>query len=228
MPAQLPIAAGIGIEGIIWLIILIFWGIAQAVQKSRNARRPGGPAAPGRPAAPFDDELREMLEQLSGRSAAPERGEFVEEIELEDERPAPPPPPRPKPPPPPRREPRPPRPVQHAHARPPQRPSRPLPPIEPLEPGAIPEMAAAISAEDFAAASASLRSGLNAPGLSMRMKGMRMQGIATMPSGNPSGRHGAPLLTLRDLRDERQLRRAILAKAILDPPRGLVPYGRAL
>lgn len=89
-------------------------------------------------------------------------------------------------------------------------------------------MAAAFSAEDFAAASASLRSGLNAPGLSMRMKGMSMQGIATMPSGYPSGQHGAPLLSLRELRNERHLRRAILAKAILDPPRGLVPYERTV
>lgn len=238
MNIHLPIAAGIGIEGIIWLIILIFWGIAQAVQKSRNSRRPGSPPAPSstrRTASPFDDELREMLEQLAGRTSTPTRAEAVEDMEDEEEfTPAPPPPPRPQRPPPvqrPAHQP-PPRPsvqAQRAHARqfspphpPPSRlqyPTTPLPPPE-----AIPEMAAMISAEDFAA-SMSIRSGLNSPGISMRMKGMSLQGMATMPSGNPAGRHGAPILSLNDLRDPRQLRKAILAKAVLDPPRGLVPYG---
>ncbi len=65
MNMNLPIAAGIGIEGIIWLIILVFWGIAQAVQKSRRGA-PGAP--PRRTPLPLDDELREMLEQLTGAS----------------------------------------------------------------------------------------------------------------------------------------------------------------
>lgn len=104
---------------------------------------------------------------------------------------------------------------------------RPAPAIEPVASTSIPDMAAMISAEDFAVAKDVLRSGLNAAGVSVRMKGMNFKGIAVMPFGDQMTRRGQPLLTLSDLRDERQLRRAILAKAILDPPRGLVPYGRA-
>ena len=219
----MPIAAGIGIEGIIWLIILIFWGIAQAVQKSRRGA-PGAP--PRRTPGPLDDDLREMLEQLAGRTSTPPRQPAPtatsfedEEIEEELARTAPPPPPvRPRP-----------QPIQRPRQT--TRPAHKPAPVR-MPPPAIPQFAASeyadltpkLSAGEIAA-DLSVRSGLNAPGLSMRMKGMSLQGMATMPTGNLSRRHGQPVLNPADLRNPESLRKAMLAKMILDAPRGLVPYG---
>ncbi|HMP77339.1 MAG TPA: hypothetical protein PKE12_13675 [Kiritimatiellia bacterium] len=236
MTTHLPIAAGIGIEGIIWLIILIFWGIAQTIQQSRR-KRPGAPPPPGgRPASPIDEDIREMLEQLSGRTTSrPAEREFEVELD-EDDLPARPPPVRAQPPPPPPPPPRPtaPRPVQRPPVRVSERKAAPRPayrpePIRPIEPvfthGAIADVKAMISAEDFAAASAA-SSGLNSPGLSMRMKGMSFQGMATMPSGLTGRARGVPEFAPEELLDRKALRKAILTKIILDPPPALVPYGR--
>ncbi len=87
------------------------------------------------------------------------------------------------------------------------------------------DIAPILSSEDFAEAGLAARSGLNAPGLSMRMKGMSLQGMATMPSGNLSRRHGQPALQPADLRSPASLRKAVLAKMILDAPRALAPHG---
>lgn len=223
----LPIAAGIGVEGIIWLIILIFWGIAQAIQKSRRGT-PGSP--PRRTPSPLDDDIREMLEQLAGRPAskptqAPGKDILLEDEEDEDAAPSLPPPPV--------RQQRPP-PVRAAPPRPPIQPApqsayrRPPTPVAkpPFVIPALADIAPIITADEYAAASLSARSGLNAPGLSMRMKGMSLQGMATMPSGSLARHHGSPLLDVQELRNQASLRKAVLAKMILDPPRGLVPYGR--
>lgn len=225
MAAHLPIAAGIGVEGIIWLIILIFWGIAQAIQKSRRS----GPGAPPRRAPiPIDDDLREMLEQLTGQPSAPPRPTtrtLTLEEDVDEEAPAPPPPP-----PPPIRARAPTLAQQrHRHPAPPPpartRPAPPSPPaIRPQDEAAYADLTPSISAEHFAEAGAALRSGLNAPGLSMRMKGMSLQGMATMPSGSMARQRGRPMLDLAELKNPATLRRAVLAKVILDPPRGLSPY----
>jgi hypothetical protein len=236
-----PIIIGIGLEAIIWLIILIFWGIAQAMSKPKRRPPPVAPTGssmPRRPSESLDTELREMLEQLTGRTEAPHRPDLDEDhLSDEDEEmiPAPPPapPPRPQRPPrpppsvsaPPRIEPQT-RPVVFAEHR--------MPSVAPLSTRLIEpqvdseyavDAASKIATEDYAIADASLRAGLNAPGLSMRMKVMSMRGIAMLPSVNPTGRQGVPVLSLRELRDRRELRKATLAKVILDPPRGLVPFG---
>lgn len=83
------------------------------------------------------------------------------------------------------------------------------------------------TAVDESAGGALLRSALNAPGVSMRMKALNFKGMSKLLSFNPSATRGAPLLSGRDLRDKRTLRRAFLAKVILDPPRAFTPYDRA-
>lgn len=232
MSATLPIAAGIGIEGIIWLIILIFWGIAQAVQQSRRGKPGSAPPPSRRTPTPIDNEIREMLEQLSGRPAgnatSETRGDLLtDEAEEEMEPPPPPPPPirRPQPQRPPH--------IRRAQRQPVFIPPPPIAPAQQPEPAwsvtpayNTAEIKPMISAEDFAAAGLSLRSGLNAPGISLRMKGMDLRGMAMMRSGGHSRQHGTPTLDLAELRQPATLRKAVLAKAILDPPRALLPYGR--
>lgn len=102
MPLLPPIAAGW--EGVIWVIILIFWGIAQALQKSRNERRRNAPpAAPPRlpsqpPRAPYrpvvdpEEQIRELLRELTGADPVVVEPDDVPE-EIEPARPPPPPPP---------------------------------------------------------------------------------------------------------------------------------------
>lgn len=220
-----PIAAGIGIEELVWLVILIIWGIAQTVQKAReNRRAPTRPPPPSRPATPMDDELREFLEQLSGRSSSATtvlEEELEEDVEPVETPPRPAPAPRPPPPPV--------RPVpQFELVRTVAQP--PIPPIRHArmedDYPSIPTIPA--TAVDESAGRALLRSALNAPGVSMRMKALNFKGMSKLLSFNPSATRGAPLLSARDLRDKRTLRRAFLAKVILDPPRAFAPYDRAL
>lgn len=89
MMRTLPIAAG-GIEVIIWLVVFLFYSLAQLANKKRKSGQPPGrPTRPARPRPPgrtAEDELKDFLEKLSGQApAAPPKP-----------RPAPPPPPTPR------------------------------------------------------------------------------------------------------------------------------------
>jgi hypothetical protein len=210
----LPIAAGIGIEGIIWVIILIFWGIAQVVQKSRRpSQRP--PGQPPRPVSPMENELRDLLEQLSGqppRTVVEEAEELPAEMEEEEE---PPPPVQRRPPPPPAR------PQRTAASVRAVRPGSPAPyqifrEVEqelPREPSAA--LLAEIADEMPALKPASVSQVLS-------MRGMAMH----IPVGQT--RHGRPIFNPRELRTPHTLRQIVMARLMLDPPKALERPGNNL
>lgn len=217
MRALLPIAAGIGIEGIIWLIILIFWGIAQLVQRSRTSQR--GPGQPRRPASPMESELQEILEQLSGQKPVEEE---EEEAEVEFEAPKPAPVVRRPPPPPPTTRRRPPVEVRRPAAAPLSRAFE-----------AIPEMAemradiAPLSADMSAAVSAFFAQGMNARTMSLKSQYVHLRGMAFhVPVG--LARHGEPVLSLDELRAPRTFSRIMLASMVLNPPKALERPGGSL
>jgi len=210
----LPIAAGIGIEGIIWVIILIFWGIAQLVQKSRRpSQRP--PGQPPRPVSPMENELRDLLEQLSGqppRTVEEEPEELPAEME-EEEEPAPP--------------------VQRRPPPPPARPQRSAAPVRAVRPGSSapyqilreveperprqpsPPLLAEIADEMPAMKPASVSQVLS-------MRGMAMH----IPVGQT--RHGRPIFNPRELRNPHTLRQIVMARLMLDPPKALERPGNNL
>ncbi|MCS6772350.1 MAG: hypothetical protein NZ740_10055 [Kiritimatiellae bacterium] len=223
MPVIMPLAAGIGIEELIWLVILIIWGIAQTLQKAREGRRAPPrppPASRPSPASPLDEELRELLEQLSGRPSPPTAEQRYEEVEVETEPAEPaPPPPRPAAP-----EFRPPPlvvtpPVMSFPVTAPAAPS--YPSTLNLEGNQMTLSGVSTSQPDETSGRTLLRSALNAPGLSMRMKSLHFKGMSRLLSFNPSATRGPALVAARDLRNKRALRRAMLTKFILDPPRAL-------
>lgn len=221
----LPLAAGIGIEGVIWIIILIFWSIAQYVQKSRAAQRrpplrPGQPPPPpARPPTEMETELQDLLRELTGQPPL-RRGEMLEEDE-EVEPPAPVAPPvrRAEPPPPPAPPVRPVRAppqvlARTAPATPPRAPAW-QPEVEP--PGSIRPPMTEIS-EGMVAAFA--HSG-KMPGLTLSMKGLNIKAMA-LPSSSPSRRGGgSSSFRLSSLRDPRTLRQMVIARAILDKPKSM-------
>lgn len=227
----LPIAAKeIGIEGIIWVVILIFWSIAQLIQKSRKQSRTNPPRnTPPRPTAPpIDNDVRELLEQLAGRPSSRPMTRQMEEEEEDDDTPVvvrvpTPPPPRPVYTPAPVR--------QKTAASRPTPASRRLPPVAPplaveaiRDIRAIADIAPMLTAEEQMAGQLSVRSGLNAPGLSLRMRGAGLGNSGKLPTLSLAQHNGAPVLNLRDLRASLSLKKAVLSKIILDPPRSLAPY----
>lgn len=232
----LPIAAGV--EEIIWVVILIFWGIAQMASKARKAKQPPRPH-PGRRPTPHDAEVRELMDQLAGHPA--NRSIIIEEDEDEDEpaapyaRPVPPPtqPQRPRP-----------QPVRATPLvwRPPARPEAPI-----ATPGTTPKIVPRAPSPDFAAIAAitdisdiapmltaeqhvaqqltsRLGSGLGVDTGAMKIRSGSLGGRASLPMLNLAQHHGAPLLNVQELRKTVPLKKAILAKIILDSPRALSPY----
>lgn len=215
----LPLAAGIGIEGIIWVIILIFWAIAQVVQKSRGSQR--RPGMPPRPSSPMQDELRELLEQLSGQPSRPvveppevrdlTDEELEEEVAVEPE-----PPPVQRRPPPPPTQPSPPaprgRPAVPAHRR-----SPPPPRViveEELQPPFRPSPA--VLADELPALKPVMVSQvMHMPGMAMHVPASQM-------------RHGRPAFNPRELRNPQTLRQVLLARMILDPAKSLERPGQSL
>lgn len=220
----LPIAAKAGVEEIIWVVILIFWGIAQMVAKSRKSKQPPRPY-PGRRPTPHDQDVRELMEQLAGRPAS--RSIVIEEDEEEDEPAAPyarPTPPRVQA-----------QPVRPAPAWQPP-PVRQAPIVIPREPSPdfaaiaeitdIAEIAPMLSAEQHIAQqlTSTLGAGLGVDTRAMKIHSGSLGGMASLPMLNIAQRHGAPFLNVQELRKTVPLKKAILAKIILDPPRALSPY----
>ncbi|MCZ7591500.1 MAG: hypothetical protein M5U15_04800 [Kiritimatiellae bacterium] len=227
----LPIAA-VGVEEIIWVVILIFWGIAQMASKARKAKQPPRPY-PGRRPTPHDQEIREMMEQLAGRSA--HRPVVIKQEEEEDEEDDIFAAPYALPKPPPVQQKRPaPAPSIPVWQPPPSR--RRLVPDQPIEPSPafaaiaditdIADIAPMLTAEQHVAEQlrTQLGSGLSAAGLPLKIQGASLSGAASVPMLNLAQHHGAPLLNVRELRRSVPLKKAILAKIILDTPRALSPY----
>lgn len=242
MRALMPMAnGGVSLEAIIWLIILVFWGIAQFIQKAREAGRPARPTRPPRPPpeSPLDDELKRMLEELTGMPSRESGTTVLEEEPIEPS--AETPPPRPTPPPV-QRPSRPgaptrPKPV-HARVR--------FPPPETEKPPPVPVVVpppATVSVEVAGGVASAHRAHTAAREHPAEVEGVRavgrlaMAGIgsAAMQSRivrSPrvpllttrlTGQLGAPLIVARELRDREELKRAFLAKMILDPPLALAP-----
>ncbi len=220
MNPPLPIAAGIGLDAIIWLVILVFWAIAQVLQKSKGRGAPGQP--PRRTPSPIDDEIREMLEQLAGRPPSRETASTVEveeefeEIEQPPARPAPPPPP-------PRRNPQPVRVARRETAPPPVRPAY-TPPARLDETYDLPELKTLRPSGEFAEEMKAAAALMSAGGMSMSVKGMNMRSTS-LSSASSRSTGGIPPLSLAELRDSASLKKFILGKMVLDPPRSLIPYG---
>lgn len=213
MHTPLPIAAGIGIEGIIWIIILVFWGIAQMVQKSRRGKSP--PGTPARPASPMETELRDLLEQLSGQPPRSSRVDVPQpQVEEEDEEPVPAPIQRSPAPPAAQRPPS--LTIRHRPGPSPSRPNRPSPPVVQERPAMpMPTLAMlAEAAEDLPA----LKPASVSQVLSMR--GMAMH----VPVGQT--RHGRPVFNPRELRHPQTLRQMILARMVMDQPKALERTGQ--
>jgi len=69
MLLTLPIAAG-GLEGLIWLIIALFWVVAQLIARGRQSGSPKPrprPEPSKRRAPPLEQEMREFLERVGGK-----------------------------------------------------------------------------------------------------------------------------------------------------------------
>ena len=223
----LPLAAGIGIEGVIWIIILIFWSIAQYVQKSRAAQRrpplrPGQPPPPpARPPTEIETELQDLLRELTGQPPI-RRAELPEEEEVEDlPEPETPPVRRVQPPPPPPPAARPVRTPPQVLARkvsaapPPPRAPAWQPEIEPPVPLRPP-----VTEISDGMVAAFAHSG-KMPGLTLSMKGLNIKAMA-LPSSSPSRRGGGSAsFRLSSLRDPRTLRQMVIARAILDKPKSM-------
>ncbi len=208
------------------MVILIIWSIAQFIQKARQASAPPGrPPPTRRPAPPINDEVREMLEQLAGRSIPRQTAHpnpFANDEDDEEELMSPPPvssPPQPV------RAARPARTTRASTQSAPRPPAYSAPIDFDTLPPAIADIAPMLTADDHALATRSASTGLTAFGQSLRMKGTGLQGLVAMPSSSSSRKRGTAFLTLRELQNRNLLRRAILTKIILDPPRGLAPYG---
>lgn len=226
---SLPIAAGVGIEGIIWIIILIFWSIAQYVQKSRAAQRrpplrPGSPrpTPPARPPTQMENELQDLLRELTGQGPV---------LQDEDDEPAPvnipsAPPPlvrRTAPPPPPP-------PVAKPHqtlasarraeaaAPAPRKPRSDRTRPEPQEP-IRPEFVAAVGDLSEGMGAAFVHSG-KMPGMTLKMKSVSLRGISFSGSSSP-GRGGNSAIKLSSLRHPATLRQMVIGRAILDKPKAL-------
>lgn len=198
--ASIPplIRADSGIEGIIYLVILIFWGISQAIRKSRRSNEPtpdsSAPQAPGE----MPQELREMLETLTGQKFEPVRA-------------PPPPPPLPAAAVPRRDR------VPKRRAPVPQTATRPTPP-PPRWQAEEPVIQVELSHEIPRAAVASM----TLKGLTSSMKSVRIPTANTgmsMPMASHYGTgRGTPAL---DLRDRDKLRQAIMGRILLGPPKAL-------
>jgi hypothetical protein len=187
-----------GIEGIIYLVILIFWGISQAIKKGRKGNQPtSNPTAPQVPGE-MPQELREMLETLTGQKIEPVR--------------APPPPPPLPAATAPRRDRAPKRrmPAPQATTRPSPPPSRWL------------AESPAIQVELSNEIPRSVVASLTLKGLTSSMKSVRIPTANTgmaMPMASHYGTgRGTPTL---DLRDRDKLRQAIMGRIILGPPKAL-------
>ena len=223
MNTHLPIAAGIGLDAIIWLVILVFWAIAQVIQKSKGRGAPGQP--PRRTPSPIDDEIREMLEQLAGRPPSRETASTVEVEEEFEEIEEPPARPAPPPPPPPRRNPQP---VRLTRREPPA-PVRPAPAPRPLAAAFdttydLPDLKTITASGEFAEEMKAAGALMSAGAMSMSVKGMNMRSTSlSSSSGRSTG--GIPSLSLAELRDTAALKKFLLSKMVLDPPRALAPYG---
>lgn len=86
MPHLPHLLAASDAGAIVWLVILVFWGLSTVLQKGREkkeaekrrARQPSGPGAPA-PAPPLprrevaspEEELRRFLEEITGRKPPP-------------------------------------------------------------------------------------------------------------------------------------------------------------
>jgi hypothetical protein len=221
-----PLAAGVGIEGIIWVIILIFWSIAQYVQKNRAAQRrppmrPGvPPPPPTRPPTQMETELQDLLRELTGQPP------LARDEEFEDEPPA-----QPVPPPVQQRAPPPP-PVVHktlatarkaAQVQTPPAPVR-RPPVL-AEPAPIPAL------PDYIAAVGDLSEGMGAafqhsgkmPGLTLNMRNVSLRGVSYSGSGPARNRQSA--IQLSTLRNPANLRQIVVGRLILDKPKALETGG---
>ncbi|MFH0908434.1 MAG: hypothetical protein V1929_06710 [bacterium] len=186
-----------GIEGIIYIVILIIWGISQAIRKSRKGDQPmPGPAVP-RPPNQMPDDLRTMLETLTGQKFEPIRA-------------PPPPPPLPTD-------------VAPCRDRVPRR-RAPVPQAVQMRsppPRWQPE-ATAIQVELSHEIPRSVVASLTLKGLTSGMKSVRIPTANTgmaMPMASHFGTgRGSPVL---DLRDRNRLRRAIMGRILLGPPKAL-------
>lgn len=216
-----PIAAGVGIEGIIWIIILIFWSIAQYVQKSRAAQRrpplrPGQPPPPTpvRPPTQMESELQDLLRELTGQTSLPQEEEL-------DEEPASPPPLVHK-------QAQPPAPKPHqtlASARraavsppPPPAPRRP-PVVSPPDESVLPEYVASVGDLSEGMGAAFANSG-KMPGLTLKMRSVSLRGVSYSGSANP-GRSGMQSFSLSSLQNRKTLRQMVIGRMILDKPKAL-------
>ena len=222
-----PLAAGVGIEGIIWIIILIFWSIAQYVQKNRAAqRRP--PVRPGQPPPPpvrsptqMETELQDLLRELTGQAPL----EQDDEVEPAD------PPARPEPPPV----------VQRAPPPPPLRPHQTLAsarkfaqaepaPSPARRPGTPPVPTTIRDMSEYIAGVGDLSEGMGAafqssgkmPGLTLNMRNVSLRGVSYSGSASP-GRTRQPTLSLASLRNPATLRQMFVGRLILDKPKALDP-----
>jgi len=186
-----------GIEGLIYVIILIIWGISQAIRKGRkldpSSPAPAAPRVPGE----MPDELREMLETLTGQKLEPVSA---------------PPPPPPVVADAPRRVDR----VPKRRASAPQPAQRYAPPplrLQPEEP---------IQVELSNELPRSVIASLTLKGLTSSMKSVRIPTANTgmaMPMASHYGTgRGTPVL---DLRDRSQMRKAMMGRILLGPPKAL-------
>lgn len=218
-------AEGMG-EAIFWVILAVFWVIAQIVQRlNKAARRQGQPSAPRPVTSAQPADLEEFFRMLQGEQAQPKPPAQPEPPLSQPMRPIPygtrpqparaaqPKPPRKLHPTPPARQPPPIVAATYVQRTvtltPPEPPPAPLPPPPPPEPVfQQPDLAEAIRNPVMAAS--------GRPKL-LTMRSFRSPGMA--PTGRTGLRTGAAL-EAQWFRG-RGLRQAVLSQVILGPPRGL-------
>lgn len=201
-----PIAAGF--EGIVWIIILIFWSIAQYVQKNRAIqRRP--PARPEIPnpgpeqssPIPMDPDLQDLLRELTGQSPARESNTEARQ---------PGPTLKPEPPP-----------IEKTAQPPPahKRKKKHFRPETPV-PGTVPPTPT-ISMGDIAEGlGAAFASSGKMSGMTMKMPGVSLRSVSYSGSSKQGGARHSPFL-LSSLRSRATLRQMVVGRMILDKPKAL-------
>ncbi len=197
--------ADAGLETIIYIIVFFLWMLANVFSRSkRNQKRRGGAPLPRPGETSAEAEIREFLEQLSGKPAE----EMEEPVE------APPPPP-----------------VRVIKARPRPRHTGNLPDIVPLrriEVPAIPEETVDMESiarqmRDAAPSMASsMSTSLVSHGNLFKSAGAVLPSLRfAMGSSRPAPAN--PVIRRDELHDPHKLRNLVAAKVILGPPRAWSP-----
>ena len=212
----------LSLDSIVYIIIVIFWVLANVSRQKKRRRdleeMPNEPPPIPRGGRPMDDELREMIETLTGqkldRPQAPTPPPLVEH------------PPGPRAP-----QPSPSQLSKHVRPDRDRRHVRRQPASPPPTPAAATAVRAAqaeqsarlevLSNASAAAANVQTAMTMTIKTVANRMKPINLPSLRMGVSGGEHLGHARPLVSASDLKDPETLRRAVIFQTIVGPPKAL-------